>query len=470
MKTSLLPALLLAASPVAVFTEVAAQSSATVTVATTVSTAPDAPTPVNPDELNKLAKPPANAGDLIEKERDTFLKENGIDLGGPDKKGRFFYWASNSVDAPATSSDWGKLRVIAFDKAMLKAQSDFVKDMWGKQVVEAARHYFHDQSTDATEFPDEGAKQPQSILGAVAKKAVALTEAHLDKALEEMGLNPADYSAKPPPQKRTLFLDQFVKKCAVKAIGSVSGLLVVQTFTGNDEGGHHSVGVLMMYSPAMRQLADDINRKKTPLLTGTPKLGIREMIPEDKAVLSETFGVRVGFDTEGHPCILSYGQWSNGGTSKDTRRIERARESTEQQALSLADSYITVFQNASMSYLDENITGSASEETLTKDGDGNISTGFDAAKAIDIINRRTKLTAKADMLGRSTVKKWSHITPGGQRIQGVVRAWTVANLAAGNAVRDWKPSPKPAPAPAPAPPPPQDSGVRRGAAQDLNDF
>ncbi|MDR0351841.1 MAG: hypothetical protein LBI02_00255 [Opitutaceae bacterium] len=427
--------------------------------------------PINPDEINQLAAAPT-AGERVEQERDAYLKEQNITLGVQDKKGRIFYYAQQAVGVPATDARWGRARILAHDGALLAAQTEFLRDRFGAQTVEIARTYFNQENNDgADEFPEEAVKNPKGTLEAIAKKVAVLAEAKLDSALEKEGVDPAQYNNLPPAQKKTLFMDQLVKNTINKAVGDASGLTTVQSFTGNDEAGNYVVGVIMMYSPDLRQLAYDISHKKPSLITGRPKKSIQDMIPTDGEMLNEALGLRVGFDSNGRPCVISFGQWSSDYNGKDARRAERAREAASRVALTQADAYITTFQNAGMSFLDTTSVGQSVERTLAKAPDGNI-TDVDTTKLMEIINEKTRLTARADMLGRATVKRWSYVTPGGHRMSGVVRAWTLENLEAGQAVRNWKPSTKPAATPAASSAGKQEeaAGVKRGFGQDLNDF
>jgi hypothetical protein len=139
-------------------------------------------------------------------------------------------------------------------------------------------------------------------------------------------------------------------------------------------------------------------------------------------------------------------------------------------ALTLADSYITEFQNARLTYLDKTKISGTAEQVVHKDSDGNISEPDPGPALTQIINEEIKRSGKADMLGRKTIKQWHYTTPEGHKIYGVVRAWTVEQLQKGQEVRNWKantarPDSTPAKKTTSAP-----AGVTRGVSPDENDF
>jgi hypothetical protein len=367
-----------------------------------------------------------------------------------------------------TNPNWGAALVEAYDTAVLNAQSRFLVDIYGKFSFDAARSYFYDGSDAAKKFPDEASKKTASALGVIRDKFAALAEAKLDKKLKEEGINPDEYRNKSAAQKKSLLMKKFVKDTVTLAAHEISGLTVVQTFHGSDERGNDAIGVLMMYSPAIRQLAYDIAHNRVPLLTGTPSTNIRDMIPADSAVLNEALGIRIGFDAKGRPCIISYGQYASGVSGKDAAIIEDEDEFSETSAFTQAEIYITNFINSHLEYYNFNSIGSVAERTLVKDGDGNI-TGLDTMEFVKLMNKNSKLRGKRDVLGSSTIKTWSHVTPEGHRFSGIVRAWTVDTLAGGQAVRNWQPQVDNKPVDVrQTPSVPQKAGVKRGPAQDLN--
>ena len=107
-------------------------------------------------------------------------------------------------------------------------------------------------------------------------------------------------------------------------------------------------------------------------------------------------------------------------------------------ARSIADSYITLFQNARIQYVSEQQTGEIVSEVITKEPDGFESLD-DTVKIIDRFQESMEARASADLAGRGTFRTWKYRHPNGHDICGVVRVWTPENLKQTQAVRNWKP-------------------------------
>lgn len=390
---------------------------------------------IDPNSINDALET-AQAGELVDRAFETFQKRKGIQFGVSDRRGRVFYTAKAAVARHNSDAEWAKSRTMAFEQAWLKAQAEFIRDMYGKQTVKMCKELTENQSSDAMEFPK--ATPPRTMLGAIWKKSQVLADARLNEKLEDMGIDPSEYDAKPKEQKKQLFMEALTKKIFTRAIGAVSGMVPVMTIEGFDGKGNHVIGVIAMYSPKLKQLAYDISRNRIPLLTGKPRQGLSAVIPTKPAILADQFGIRVLFDEEGKPCLIGYGQWSHNYTGKLTRKLERRREMAGKAAQDLADSYITTFLNGKLFFNSKREMGEIVEEFAKKDSDGNISEE-EATTIIDKLNEKIKVFAKADMAGRGTFKKWSYKTKNGQEIFGVVRTWTQEQLNAAKNVRNWKP-------------------------------
>jgi hypothetical protein len=387
----------------------------------------------NPNALNEIAEV-VSVGDQIDEAFNTFASKKSITYGSSDASGRIFYKGVETVAVPPENAQWGKQRVSAFEKALLKAQAEFVRDRFGKQMVQQARTMFEDMSDNAEEFP-EGQK---GRLEVIWEKLLALTDAKLNKKLEEVGVDPEEYKSASPKQRKKLFSDAYTKKCLTKAIGDMSGLLPVQTFEANDGKGTYKIGVVLLYSSKVKQLAYDISHNRLPLLTGRPGKSLNEIVPVSSEVLANQFGVRVLFNEQGQPCLVSYGQWSHNYTGNDERMRERRNESSMMKAKELADSYITTFLSSKMFYENEQETGELLEESVAKDSDGNV-TYENISNVIDKINQKIKVEAKADMAGRGTFRSVKYKHPVGHEISIVARVWTMQNLKTTKGVQSWKP-------------------------------
>lgn len=420
---------------------------------------------LSPDAMNDVVEV-VSVGDRIDDAFNGFASSKNIMYGAADAKGRIFYKGVETVAVSPENAQWGKQRVTAFEKALLKAQSEFVRDQFGKQTVRMARSMFENMSDNAEDFPEDQKGRMRMIW----EKLVALTDAKLNEKLEEAGVDPEEFKAASPKQKKALFSDAYTKTCLTKAVGDMSGLVPVQTFEANDGKGTYKIGVIVLYSPKLKQLAYDIAQNKAPLLSGKPKKPLAEVIPTSPEVLADQFGVRVVFNERGQPCVVSYGQWSHNYTGNSERMRERRNESAQMKARELADSYITAFLAAKMHYENEQETGELLEESVTKDGDGNISYE-NISTVIDKMNQTIKVEAKADLAGRGTFRSVKYKHPVGHEISIVARVWTMDNLESTQNVRNWKPDSRKAQGTAGVVPGSSEPAkVKSGQDTDLDDF
>jgi len=405
--------------------------------------------PIDPQEINSENIPMVTPSALIDKAFEEFKKKKGVEFGAVGNGGKIYYASKSLVNSTPTNSQWAKARVNAFENAYLKTQRDFIIDMFGKQVVKKSQNIFTDQSDDAEEFPE--LDKSKTKLGSTWDKLVALGGAKLDKALEELGVDPEEFKAMPPKQKKSTFISEMTKNILTSAIGDSTGLMPIQTFEGKDEKGNLIVGVITMYSPNLKQLAYDISHKRASLLKNKTEQTLKDQIPSDGTTLSRQFGVRVMFNENGQACVVSFGQWSHNYTGENIRKLERRREAATETAFDEANAGITEFLSGKIMFERERTKGEFAEESVVKNPDGFISRE-DVDKIVDKMSSKLKMQAKADLAGITTIKKWRHISPYGQELIGVVRVWTLDTADTVNSVRKWKPDMKR-----------DDSGMKEGA-------
>lgn len=391
------------------------------------------------DELTSQSQPQgATAGDLVDAKFDEFKQKYGIEFGAEGNEGKIYYANKAAVSVEPTSPQWGKARFNAFDNALLAAQTDFVIDMFGKQTVKKIQDVFSDQSDNAEEFKDP--EKTADRFEALFNKLIALKDAVLNEKLAQLGIDPEKFSAMPPEQKKVTFNKTLTKTILTRAIGEIAGLVPVQTYEGRDSKGNHVIGVIVMYSPKMKQLASDIASKRTPFLKSGKGAPLREVITGDPATLANQFGVRCMFNENGRPCLVSFGQWSHNYTGENERKKERMRIEAADNALDEANAAIAMFLNGNMMFERERQKGEATEDSLTKSPDGMIRRKEDFTTIIDKMCSHLRQQASMDLGGTSTLKKWRYAHPYGQEIIGVVRVWSMDTANVVNGVRNFDPN------------------------------
>lgn len=403
---------------------------------------------LSPSETNAMAEPEENT-DPLAKAFEAFKKKRGFEYGQRDKRGRVFFRGTATVDVGATNSQWGKHRALAYDKALMAAQGAFLRDQYGENTVSFLMTMFGDESDSKDDFSDipSDATERQKKIETMVDKAIALGDAKLNEKLRELGIDPEEFKAKPVKQKKVLFQEALRKTMMVKAAARIIGLAPIQTFEYTAKDGTTSIGVVMVYSPRLRDFAEDTYKGRMPMFRGTPTKGLEDIIPSKGSVLLDQFGLRIVFDKKGNPCIVSYGQWATNYRGKNSRMKSKSQERAKKMARAMADSYITLFQNMRLVYTEDAELEGLFEQRKVKMSDETVPTEEDVQELLDVYSERIKAKGTADMAGRGTrisrIVKHSN----GHEIAVCVRVWTVENLQNTKDIRNHKRGQRPSETP-----------------------
>jgi len=371
-----------------------------------------------------------------------FAEQQGIEFGVENKKGQIFYQATETVAVDETNQQWAKWRVVAYKKATMKIKQEFMESIYGKICGSTLQEYFNDESDDRLDFPDFTDPRAFSKYGEIWNKLMALTGIRLDRALEELGIDPAQYAAAPLEQRKNLFKNNLIERSVTRAAGQLGGIVPIKTFEGFDTKGNYTIGVIAMYYEKIKQLAFDITKKRAPMLTKKSGNPIQSYIPKNDKQLSEAFGVRLVFDETGAPAIISYGQWSYMYKGVDQKRLDRSYEFAENKAKTESQKQIAQFLNSSAFYRKVEEVKALDEEDAIMDRDGNIRQE-DLTTMIDKLQSSMKVRFNSDLRGMKPSKRWSYKHPNGHEIVGVVTVWTQKNAENVDKIRNWKSSEHP---------------------------
>lgn len=372
-------------------------------------------------EITNQSKPePPSASEQVQQQADEFKKKFGIEFGKTQgEKTYYFNW--ETVAVPPTDPNWGKARSLAYTQALLKAQSDFLRDTYGKKAAEIFQKEFSDNSSNNEEFADLKLTDLKDLnwtndqWGRLFEKLSSLADATpLNKILTENGVDIQKIKAMVPEQKKTTFQKVMTTNTLTNSIGEINGLIPIQSFEGKDSKGTHTIGVILMYSPKTKQLARDIAARRQTLIASSKGLPLEDVIPSDGQTLVNDFGVRCLWNEQGKPCIVSFGQWSLNYTGENERVRERMRGQAERQALDSADAEIAFFVAGNMMWQEKNERGLSSEDYVAKATDGFIRRQEDLTNIIDKMNSEIRQKASLDLGGILTHKTWHYKHPYGQ--------------------------------------------------------
>ena len=367
--------------------------------------------------------------DLLEEAFEAFAKEHRISYGVPMPGDRFYQTGASTVDADVASPNFVKSRAMAFERALIQATSSMLVDLYGKTSSEKVMHYYGNNSSDADEAPIMQAK-------GIKAKLSLLTEAKLDKALAEEGVPAEKYQQASVVEKRELLRDAMVIETTKSVIHDCFGCIPIKTFEAHGTDGRYAIGVVIRYDGTSRTLAECFRKKTRPALTKEGGLTIAEVLPAGAEILNN-FGVRLYFDESGTPALVSFGQFGSSYTGKSARLAERAEDQAKTQALALADAAMTMFIAGIINSEEIDQVSEDIANTLTFTDDGQV-TPQEAARIIDIANKRIRQVGKDQMAGRSTVFNKIVKHPSGHRVAVAVRRWGFDTLDAAKAIGQTK--------------------------------
>ncbi len=388
------------------------------------------------NELNKMSDPKSvdDAADTIEDWAYKAISKFGVDEFG-EHKGKFFFFASQTVSLKPTDPQFGDALINAYDKALMKLQSKYLMTRFGKIVTDKVKSFYSDRSTNADqiELPNPNV---QGFIGKVLKiidKNLDVAEKKLDKELIELGTDPGELAKMTPKMKKDIFRDKFIKNSIQKASGSIAGLFPIQTSVASDDSGRYVVGVIAIATQKTIQIAKDIRLQRKPLVKGKGR-DVKDLLPASKDEYLSTFGVRLAYDLDGTPMIISYGL---GSYSKDGDEYinDQLRVEAKENAISNANAQIAEVVNGYMSLKESRKTG----EEIRKYVEREVKPDSDSIEKtinniIKITNNNAKSSAKMNLQGVSTVKNWRYTTDEGVKFVGVVRVWRYGTL---KAIKDF---------------------------------
>ncbi|KAF3980501.1 MAG: hypothetical protein HFP76_01820 [Methylococcales symbiont of Iophon sp. n. MRB-2018] len=385
--------------------------------------------------LNSMSDPKSiqSSSDSMDDWFDTIPQQfNFQDYG--EYKGKFFVNASQAVSLKPTDPQYGDALVNAFDKAMMKLQEKYLMHRFGKITTEKIKSFYSDRSTYAKDIALPSSTEPgylNTVL-AIFKKGLDVTEKKLDQELVELGVSPQELTQLSPKKKKDIFRDKFVKNTIRKASGSIAGLFPIQTNVITDEKGQTVVGVVAIASQKTIQIAKDIRLQRQTVITGKGKI-ITSLLPNNKKQFLSTLGVRLTYDIDGTPAIISYGIASYQSDTGDDYINDELKEEAKAEAISNADAQIAEIINGRMSAKEERKRGEEIKTFVEREMKPDSDTIEKTIKnIIKITNRNVKSSARAKLQGISTIKAWRHTVESGQKFVGAVRVWKYSTLASIN--------------------------------------
>jgi len=368
-------------------------------------------------------------GNEVEKLRNEYLEQRGWEQGFSRNNPGFAYigWGQGAINVPPSDIRFGQARILAFEKAFQEAKGEFARVKGRLTTTETLRrNFWDDREVDPRALEDEGSR-----FEVIREKVEALTEAKLDNALVEAGVDPGEFAGRTPSQKRQILQDYISREIKVKAVQGVAGMRVQATFEDL-----HNVGVLVVYSEKMRAVANAVARGCTVSGGGkaNPKDSIVSQI-ERASVNGDvdyitTHGVRVLIDDDGDRALVAFGQSSPKVRASDSKLKQNAAfQAARAAAQDMADGALTDFVNSSVVLESKTMMEESSEvnQIITQDFE-------EEQESINIgmaVDRLIKSRGHANLSGVVTLKQWTANHPDtGHLIFGHILMWSPTSQAA----------------------------------------
>lgn len=369
---------------------------------------------------NDVAIQPSTGRQVKQQIRSWFNKKNIVPKIA-SKSNKTYYSGTSVVNVPASNKNYPKALQQAFESAFDKARSEFVFDRVGDQFSDKIVNTNENGSSDGRKFNPEMCDS--SKLESIWNKVVALTDAKLDDALKENGVDPEEYKATPKMAQKELFFESSVETLVKTASGEISGLLPVQTFLATAKDGTSSVGVIMVFSPKLMSLVSDLKSGNQPSFSskraGKPMAYFVNKSADD---LESTFGPRLVFNENGQPMVLAYGQWGASYHGNNTRQKERSRDLAFEKADMQAMQLIGEFLNGTLESRSKQVSGSLIRHYI--ESDCKSQREKEEETIIDEMSKYMRIKGNANAKGSAVIREWSKINEFGVEIIGAVRAFS----------------------------------------------
>ena len=358
------------------------------------------------------------------------------------------------VALSADDERWPKARSLAYQQAFMNAMGAYVSQIRTRVTTRLIQEQF-EQDLDESELTFNPEDTVSSQLERVVEKVAILGERKLDQALADSGMNAEEIARLTPAQKKTAFSDRITRRTTREAFGSAAGLVPIKTFEAIDNEGNTAIGVVAASSRRMRRLATQVAQGKsiTPDAERA-RLSIADQLAEmSDEELVDQFGVRVYWDEQGYPTLVSFGQWGFSNEGLDKRKKARRRDFAGRQAENDARSHLVTFIRASTRFTEESTVGADVEEAFNVLPDDTVEE-IETAKLADELVRKANVTSQAELTGMATLRAWGAQHPDleNQEVIGAIVSWSpTREKAVREAIRDDEPRQQPARQEQPAP-------------------
>ena len=334
---------------------------------------------------------------------------------------------NSAIAAVATrpdNRDWVKARSLAFDEALLKAQQEYISSQGIKITGEIAQSIFKAGSDAPPPFDASSLKKPDGA-DQLVRKLVALGVGRIDKELTELGIDPKTYEKEPESQRYVTFRNALRKKTLVTSFGSIVGMVPVETFEGQDGKGQYYIGVCVVTSQVMKDLAVQVQTAHGDISPDPTKAQDLTALYKDKQQLFRDFGIRRLYDKSGYPVLISFYQWGSSYLGTDPEMREEYQSAAMDTARLNAYNQLAMFLHGSGALQNQSEVGKVVEDAVSRHPDGYVEKPEPIREILDASLKTMTVRATVDISGTRDLYKWRGKHPlTGQNVVGVILMWS----------------------------------------------
>lgn len=358
-------------------------------------------------------------------------------FGHTGNNGKTFYFAEQTITEPATNPDFVSLTTAAYSKAVMKIQSQIIGDyikLDSKKKIEYMKkkgslpNILKDSDNDV-----QADTSSQSISDRIQAKLLKLTEAKLDKALAEQGVQVDGLSRE---QKVDTLRDCYAEAVAKSSQGfqDSHSLITVATQLFPIGKKNYKIAVIAVVSPTTRAIAHSLGGFMKSDIPHKKGKDPEDFIPQNDDELVNEYGVRLAYDTHAQPVLISYGIEGFAVAGKDEDDISDEIELAQGQAENSADAALGEFIKGTTNY--SQVTNKKScrvNQAVAKtdtQGKKTYSKVKTPAQVMQDLNREIETRVNNFKLkGVQTIKTWKYLDKErGIQYIGVVRSLSFANI------------------------------------------
>ena len=381
------------------------------------------------DQQNQQSDPGAiqNASDSIQDWAEEVRKDFGIEVWG-EKNGKIYQFKYASAAEKSLHPEFGRFLAAAFTNAMTQIQEAVVMDRFGYIVTNKVKSFFRDNDK---EMPPPSQPDFLEKILTLFDKSLDVSEAKLDAELQNLGVSQAQIQKLSPIQRKELFKERLVNESMKQASGTVAGIFPIQSAVIIDSKGNAVVGVIAVLSDKTIHIAQDIAQQRQSLITGKGSQ-LKAMLPENVQQMLGTQGVRLAYDEDGTPVILSYAVSAFVPDGTDDYINDRLRQEARQNAIDTADTQLSEVINGYLSTEAQRQNGTEISRVLEREMKPDAMTMDKVTKkALAITRERAQLHSSMKLQGISSLmppKSFKIST--GQEFFCAVRVWKYSTLRA----------------------------------------